>query len=39
LIAESVGRDQERAAALVFWSTVLAVLTAPVWGLVLQVLV
>jgi predicted permease len=38
LIAESVGRDQERAAALVFWSTVLAVLTAPVWGLVLQVL-
>jgi hypothetical protein len=39
LIAESVGRDQERAAALVFWSTVLAVLTAPVWGLVLQFLV
>jgi predicted permease len=38
LIAESVGRDQELAAALVFWSTVLAVLTAPVWGLVLQVL-
>jgi predicted permease len=39
LIAESVGRDQERAAALVFWSTVFAVLTAPIWGLVLQVLV
>ena len=39
LIAESVGRDQERAAALVFWSTVLAVLSAPLWGLVLQILV
>jgi predicted permease len=38
LIAESVRRDQERAAALVFWSTVLAVMTAPIWGLALKVL-
>ena len=36
LIAESVGADQERAAGLVFWSTLLALLTAPVWGLVLR---
>ena len=31
LIAESVGADQERAAGLVFWST-LPLVTAPAWG-------
>ena len=36
LIAESVGIDQERAAGLVFWSTLLALFTAPLWGLVLR---
>ena len=36
LIAESVGTDQERAAGLVFWSTLLALFTAPVWGVLLQ---
>ena len=35
LIAESVGTDQERAAGLVFWSTLLALFTAPAWGLLL----
>ena len=35
LIAESVGVDQERAAGLVFWSTVLSMVTAPVWGILL----
>jgi hypothetical protein len=32
LIAESVGADQERAAGLVFWSTLLALMTAPCMG-------
>ena len=36
LIAESVGADQERAAGLVFWSTLLALITAPAWGLLLR---
>ena len=36
LIAESVGTDQERAAGLVFWSTLLALFTAPVWGVLLR---
>jgi hypothetical protein len=35
LIAESVGVDQERAAGLVFWSTVLSMVTAPAWGILL----
>lgn len=39
LIAESVGVDQERAAGLVFWSTVLSLITAPVWGILLVKLV
>ena len=32
LIAESVDRDQRDAASLVFWSTVLALVTASLWG-------
>ena len=36
LIAESVETDQERAAGLVFWSTLLALFTAPVWGVLLR---
>lgn len=36
LIAESVGADQERAAGLVFWSTVLALFSAPLWGVLLR---
>ena len=36
LIAESVGADQERAAGLVFWSTLLALITAPAWGVLLR---
>jgi len=36
LIAESVGADQERAAGLVFWSTLLALVTAPSWGVLLR---
>ena len=36
LIAESVGADQERAAGLVFWSTLLALVTAPAWGVLLR---
>ena len=36
LIAESVGADQERAAGMVFWSTLLALFTAPTWGLLLR---
>jgi predicted permease len=36
LITESVGADQERAAGLVFWSTLLALFTAPVWGVLLR---
>ena len=36
LIAESVGADQERAAGLVFWSTLWALITAPAWGLLLR---
>ena len=36
LIAESVGADQERAAGMVFWSTLLALVTAPTWGLLLR---
>ena len=36
LIAESVGADQERAAGLVFWSTLLALVTAPLWGVLLR---
>jgi predicted permease len=39
LIAESEGVDQQRAAGLVFWSTVLALITAPLWGFVLPLLV
>ena len=39
LIAESVGVDQELAAGLVFWSTVLSLITAPVWGILLVKLV
>ena len=35
LIAESVERDQRRAAALVFWSTVIALFSASLWGLLL----
>ena len=35
LIAESVERDQQQAAALVFWSTIIALFTAPVWGFLL----
>ena len=38
LIAESVGVDQERAAGLVFWSTVLSLITAPAWGMALSLL-
>ena len=37
LIAESVGADQERAAGLVFWSTLLALVTAPLWGVLLRI--
>ena len=36
LIAESVGADQERAAGLVFWSTLLALVTTPAWGMLLR---
>ena len=36
LIAESVGADQERAAGLVFWSTLLALISAPAWGVLLR---
>ena len=36
LITESVGADQERAAGLVFWSTLLALVTAPAWGVLLR---
>ena len=39
LIAESADRDQADAASLVFWSTLLALITAPLWGQVLPVLV
>ena len=39
LIAESADRDQADAASLVFWSTVLALITAPLWGQVLRMLV
>ena len=39
LIAESEGVDQQRAAGLVFWSTVLALITAPLWGFALPLLV
>ena len=39
LIAESADRDQADAACLVFWSTLLALITAPLWGQVLPVLV
>ena len=39
LIAESVGVDQDRAAAQVFWSTVLALISAPMWGVALPLLV
>ena len=38
LIAESVGVEQERAAGLVFWSTVLSLITAPAWGMALSLL-
>ena len=38
LIAESVGVDQERAAGLVFWSTVLSLITASLWGTALSLL-
>ena len=36
LIAESVGADQEQAAGLVFWSTLLALISAPAWGVLLR---
>ena len=39
LIAESAGRGQRDAASLVFWSTVLALVTASLWGLVLPWLI
>ena len=39
LIAEAVNRDQEIAAGLVFWSTIFAVLTSPLWGYLLKDLV
>ena len=39
LIAESADRDQKNAASLVFWSTVLALMTASVWGLLLPWLI
>ena len=39
LIAESADRDQADAASLVFWSTVLALITAPLWGQLLPLLV
>jgi predicted permease len=35
---ESVGVDQERAAGLVFWSTVLSLITASLWGTALSLL-
>ena len=38
LIAESVGVDQERAVGLVFWSTVLSLITASLWGTALSLL-
>lgn len=38
LIAESVGNDQAHAAGLVFWSTVIALLSAPLWGVLLTTL-
>ncbi|MEB3254243.1 MAG: AEC family transporter [Synechococcus sp.] len=38
LIAEAVDRDQAHAAGLVFWSTVAALVIAPIWGLLLPVL-
>ena len=39
LIAEAVKRDQEIAAGLVFWSTLLGILTSPLWGYFLKDLV
>ena len=36
LIAESVAADQELAAGLVFWSTLLALISAPAWGVLLR---
>ena len=39
LIAESAGRGQRDAASLVFWSTVLALVTASLWGLLLPWLI
>ena len=39
LIAESADRDQADAACLVFWSTLLALITAPLWGQLLRMLV
>ena len=39
LIAESADRDQADAASLVFWSTLLALITAPLWGQLLRMLV
>ena len=38
LIAEAVDRDQAQAAGLVFWSTVAALVIAPLWVLLLPVL-
>ena len=39
LLSESADREQGDAASLVFWSTVLALITAPLWGQVLALLV
>ena len=39
LLSESADREQGDAASLVFWSTVLALITAPLWGQVLTLLV
>ena len=38
LIAEAAGRDQDLAAGLVLWSTVCAVITAPLWGVLVTIL-
>ena len=39
LLSESADREQGDAASLVFWSTVLALITAPLWGQVFALLV
>lgn len=35
LIAEAVEKDQDYAAGLVFWSTMIALVTSPIWGKIL----